>query len=247
MPQKGSKRRKRLMAPNVVHKSEEEYERTLTEVQHLHNCGYNNTHIQAELKRKFGIRVSLAQVGVYIKKIIDRWKEHQLFDRKVYVQQKLAQYEHMRREAWEAYYASKKCDKSMTKEFAVPLRLKMKKISPDEEDELDKKRKPKEGTPQHDLVLVKKVLKQSTKLPASQYLQIIALCLEAERELLGLDAPKQADVKVSSGDKPTMNWDEFLATREKLKTVEDEIAEVHALMSGKGDVIDAEVVDKEND
>lgn len=127
---------------------------------------------QAQIAKMVG--VSYITVMNYLRKMRERSKEIQLGDREELVKEKLQQYREVMMEAWEGYSKSMKDAESITEEEYLGGK-------PDEDGEVQARGKI--------------VRKTEGRLPGTQYLKVIQDCLAAERELLGMDAPKKMDVK----------------------------------------------------
>ena len=130
------------------------------------------------------VGVNQSQVSMYLKSIREGWVESQKTSRGEAVARKIAQYEKIREEAWEAYERSKDNTNKEVDELIPSL-------------EGLKGNKGNRGSMISSMVLINKVRTVEGRLPANEYLSTIMKTLEAERQLLGLDeSPPAGDINV---------------------------------------------------
>lgn len=162
---------------------------------------YKEGHTYAEIAVKLG--VSSTAVSNDMKIIKARYTETLLSSRAEMVAIKLEQYRAVMKEAWEAWRQSKKNKhKVMTGSTQVQTFVQAKE---------------------------QRTIERQTG--NATYLSIVASCLQAERELLGLDAPKKSQVTGA-----ILDWDKLLlglAQGEISDPVEQTIAEVMGLEKPK--------------
>jgi DNA-binding Lrp family transcriptional regulator len=150
------------------HRSPLEREEHLEVIAKMDRRGYSQRRI-AEM-----LGISQRQVGEDLKKLKKVYIESQIKERHEYVTEKLEQYREIREEAWLAWERSKE-------DF---LRIQ-------ETHEQD----PSAEDATHAPYIYKTVRTREGRLPANEYIRTVMSCLEAERDLLGLDAPKKLDMK----------------------------------------------------
>lgn len=222
---------------NSPHKDVEDMERTMELVGHYWNRGYTHFQIIDKVFEERRIKLSQPTIAGYVKTLKKRWMEASMEDRALHVQQRLAQLTDLKREAWDAYELSKKGERTVTKEYAAPLKLR------DAAEKLGAGRdgdRPEEGG-EKKLKLLRKQIKETGKLPANQFLQTVLACLQMECELLGLYAPKEATFTVGGGDgKKVLDWTSHAASLPPARSIEADLARLREEMG----IEDAEVVEK---
>lgn len=171
------------MAASKV-KSETEREQVLAFVAKLDRRGYTQFDIKYELQRELGIDVSQPMISIYLKQIRLRYREQQIIERRVKVNEKVEQLRDIRREAWDAWRRSSEDATKMVEEFGSEM----------------------EAVGQDDYVTSERLLKRIStsegRLPDNAYLQTIRAALKDERDLLGLDQvtpATQTNVNVGVG------------------------------------------------
>lgn len=163
-------------------------------------------HTQREIADVLGLHPQ--QVFQDLKKLKKRYAEAIRVDSKESVDEKLAQYREIRKEAWISWELSK-VDAVKHVEESTPFgdcvacegSGKTAKGGPCKVCAATGKK----GGPY-------KVTKtKEARNPGIQYLQTVMQCLEAERELLGLDAPKKVEGKIGVNGKVQVgiDWDSF--------------------------------------
>jgi len=131
-----------------------------------------------DIARKLG--VSQPQVVYDLRKVRERHIASMVQDRAELVAVKLAQYRATAKEAWLAYQQSK--------ETAV------KTLEEETQSQFGSRYK------------IGSTTERRTGDP--RYLEVVLKCLQAERELLGLDAPKKLDAQVAQ---VVLNWDALVS------------------------------------
>lgn len=188
-------------------KSETDKERVLAEVGRLDRCGYSQYAIAEKMKTTIGYAVSQPMVSKYLKRIREEYKGRLIEDRSAKVAEMLDQLRDVRVAAWDAYERSKEDAERVVKE-AVAAK------------EGGEKKKPRRGcsgeTAEQSLVLLKQIVTTEGRLPGNAYLNTVLATLQAERDLLGLDAPKEVDVRQIT----TLNWDALCGFTDALPVVE---------------------------
>lgn len=201
-----------MSAPKI--KSKTDKERVLAEVGRLDRCGYSQYQIAAKMKATIGYRVTQPMVCQYLKMIRAGYKSQLASDRTEKVNEMLAQLREVRAAAWEAYERSQEDAEKVVDEFAAPK-------ADDESNEKPKRRKSSSGRPgetaEQSLALLKQVVTREGRLPGNVYLNTILATLQQERELLGLDAPKQVDVRQTT---TVLDWDALFGATQPLVVVE---------------------------
>lgn len=199
-------------------------ERVLSEVARLDRCGYSQAQIAVRLKECVGVGVTQPMICNYLKEIRLRYKTQALADRAEKVNEMLESLRDVRAEAWASYERSKLDSERLVRESVRPF----------EKPELKQNAKGSNGrrgeSTEASLVLLKEIVTTEGRLPANVYLQTVLDTLKAERDLLGLDAPKEVDVTQRS---TVLNLDDLirdqLAVVDGNDPVEAEIAEVERL------------------
>lgn len=143
------------------------------------------------------LKLSAQQVGIDVKTLMERCREESLNDIVAHRERILSEYREVKKEAWEAWEKSKNDRYKRTEETSTSaIRSGGRIIETTEEG-----------------------------LPSSEHLRTVMSCLTAERDILGVDAPKQVEARVE-----TINWD-IIAGEIDLKTdtVEDRMRRVLGL------------------
>ena len=156
--------------------------------------------------------ISQPQVWQIRKRIKERCRTSMLKDREAYVKKKLQELSEVRSAAWEAYELSKATSTKVVEEFVRPY---------DEADEKPKRRKNR--SIDQDLERLKKIVTTEGRLPGNQYLNVVLETIKQERELLGLDAPKEIDHTVTT---TVVSWDALLESLVDPLAVDREIIDV---------------------
>lgn len=200
-----------MAAPKT--KNPTERERLRAEIAALDHRGYSQEQIGAKLG------MAKPTVNHHLKKIRARYRETQLEETRGSIYCKLLQYRELRREAWDAWERSKEDGVRTITERTAPLRIGKEAETVDGKGRKRprKNAKPAPGTAD-DLRTTRVATVVEGRLPATEYLKIIADCLKAERELLGLDAPKKTQVMVQ-----TLDWAALVEIAEATDSVEDRI------------------------
>lgn len=177
-------------------------------------AGHNQYDIARQIGVEFGEGVTQPQVCQYLKKVRERFILEQGMAREEHVAKSIARLEHMYKEAYEAWCRSKSGMERIVEEHTlkpIPLLPGAKGNKQNVMVEIERK-----------LELVKRTVLREGKAGASEFLGIMERCLAAERDLLGLDAPKRTmnmDIPAT-----TLNWDGELQMKddvgEELKRVE---------------------------
>lgn len=126
-------------------------------------------YTQTEIGKALGISQRMVSYNEAI--VRKRMKERLQLDHDTLVKEKIAQYEDIRREAWAAYDKSQADAQKEVEEFATH----------NDEDG---------GSLLSSEVRIKRITTREGRLPSNAYLSTIMATLQAERELLGLDALK---------------------------------------------------------
>lgn len=185
----------------------------------LDRRGCNITQISVLLKDEFDISVGPAMVAIYLRQIREAYLASIESERSILVQEKLAQYREIRYEAWMAYERSKLDTKKTVSEF-IPVRPKP--VDPKAKQSTKPTTLVPSRSPEDAMMLLKAVVTQEGRLPANDYLRTIMTTLENERELLGIDAPKEIS---HSGSMQIINWNAVLFQKEM--PTADDIGYVH--------------------
>ena len=158
---------------------------------YLERLGYTYYDISEELG------VTISQVSKWIKEVQEEYKLTRITDKERLIAEKMAQYADIRKEAWLAYLQSKN---GIVNELVQQVLARLDKLGVGEE--------------------IGELKLNYSELPAGVFLRIAADALEAERELLGLDAPKQVEQK-NVNQNFNLNWDALC--QEVPKELVDEI------------------------
>lgn len=159
-------------------------EESLEVVARLDRKGYS----QNEIARIVG--VSQPQICQDLKEIRRHYAEEHAQEMAWKIQEKVRQYREIQREAWEAWELSKQVKERVTE---AEEREDMPPVS----SKANGANGRRGSTPQRlkQRIKTRKEKVREGRLPASEYLRMIMECLQAERELLGLDAPERVDVR----------------------------------------------------
>lgn len=195
----------------------------LATVSQLDIEGYSQREMAQEVWVRHRVNLTQQQMGRYVKQIVVQYRETRLEKLDDDINRKLAQYQHVMKEAWAAWYRSKKNSKRLVQEF-TPIVL----DDEDGDDSATKRKKRKTVVQKQvdaELAKIKEIITREGRLPASQYLSLIISCLNAERELLGLDEAKKVDITTTQ-----ISWDSLLNevkdSRAAHQSIEDEIAAI---------------------
>lgn len=191
--------------------------RVLAEIGKYDRRGYSQHKIVEAIAPL--VKLSQPRVCQLLKEIREQYKSRVLEDRTEKVNEMLEAYRDVRAEAWASYEKSKADSERLVRESVRPHK------GEDEEvggDSLRGKRNGKGATGrrgesvEQSLVLLKEVVTTEGRLPANVYLQTVLDTLKAERDLLGLDAPKTVDVtttgeltvwdRIAGVDLPQLEW-----------------------------------------
>lgn len=154
---------------------------------------------QEQIAQRFGISVS--QVQRDWKVIVKRLQEQMLLDAKEHAARLVEELAEVKREAWCAWDKSKQDATRKVEEEAMPLRL--------GEPLVDKSKDRDSSTPPTSPPQLQKVRVTTTtegRTGDPNYLRTVLQCIQAERELLGVDAPKESTTNVN-----VVNWDALIA------------------------------------
>jgi predicted transcriptional regulator len=153
-----------------------EREAAIADVAKLSRRGYSQQRIAVELG------LGMSTVNRYVRLAKQRYMGVQEEEIYLRVQEKLAQYRDVMVECWEAWEQSKgHCVQNMIEQVI---------------EALERRGFDTDGV----------VISPHVRLPSTQFLRIIMDCLQAERDLLGLDSPKEIQATVQ-----TINWDSLAA------------------------------------
>jgi predicted transcriptional regulator len=177
-------------------RSKTEREEALAETARLDRRGYS----QRQIARVLGVDHS--QVCYDLKVIRRRYQDTQLGERAALVAEKVEQYRELRAEAWAAWERSKE---DATKRV---------------EENTEKPGFGEDGDP---LPGRRKVTETAERrLPGAEYARVILETCEAERKLLGLDAPVKAEVSGPEGGPLRFSLEEAVEARRELEAWERE-------------------------
>lgn len=159
------------MAANKI-KSETHKLEILQLVAKLDRRGWTQFQIRDEVERQFGTSFAQPMVSRWLKEIRQQYRETMISERREAVAAKVEEYREIRREAWLAWERSGEDAEKLVEEYGVvsePAGF---------DDSVTSE------------VLIKRIITREGRLPDNAYLATIVKTLEAERELLGLDEPK---------------------------------------------------------
>lgn len=147
-------------------------------ISHLLRRGWT----QVEIAKELGLHQT--QISYDYKIIKKRRAAQREEDEKELIDSKLEEYREVKREAWQAWERSKENSKKVVEESIL-----LRKKGDDSED----------GIIDAQCILrkVKEILTTEGRLPANEYLNTILKCLAGERELQGLDAAKEVNVRAA--------------------------------------------------
>ncbi len=153
-------------------------EEELTTIAELKRQGHSNSTI-AQLRN-----CSIWKIAADLRIIYKRYEEKQLQSKAAMVQEQLDKLADVRRNAWEAWELSRGIFRKSVNEYA-----------------LGKSGNADDGTLEESLRKIRTIITKEGRLPENAYLSTILRTFEAERQLLGLDAPKaQEAVRVDVFD-----------------------------------------------
>lgn len=166
-------------------------EGAMAKVAELDRRGFTQSEIADELQ------LSTVTVGKMQRELRIKYAEVVAGSTTEMLTEKLEQYREIRKEAWRAWEKSKKDNKKIVEEFQKPFIQ-------------DKKGYNSTGLSrikslENQMEKLKEVITREGRLPGADYLNLVMKTLEAERELLGLDEPKQIDLRAH-----VFNWDALL-------------------------------------
>ncbi len=171
----------------------------LAEIGKYDRRGYSQHQIVAAIAPL--VKLSQPSVCVLLKEMRLQYKTQLLADRADKVNEMLAAYRDIRSEAWDAYEKSKQDSERFVRESGKAF---------DPTEEMPKNSKNATGrkgeSAESSLVLLKQIVTTEGRLPANVYLQTVLDTLKAERELLGLDAPKDINLRAEVATGPSV-WD----------------------------------------
>lgn len=179
--------------------SDTEREEVKAEVARLDRRGYTLSRIAEAITEKFGKRIGPMMVHLYLKQMREDFREVQQASKAEYIEEKVQQYREIRAVAWEAYERSMENSEKVVEELG-PARAEKK---PDKNGNISSRK----GDTTDSLVKLRVIITKEGRLPDNQYLQTIMRTLEAERELLALDAPKKME---HGGAVNVINWEAIL-------------------------------------
>jgi len=156
-----------MAAPKLKSRTAQEEVKSL--IAKMDRRGWTQYEIKEGLKDR-GIDLSQGMISNYLKKIREEYREVMFLNRKEKVEEKLAQYREIRKEAWEAYDKSRENAEKEQEEFGL------------------------DGDMEGSEVRIKRILTTEGRLPDNAYLTTIMKTLESERALLGLDESKDRTV-----------------------------------------------------
>lgn len=230
-----SKMRKALFDSGfAVHETEEEFEKTLDVVAFYYNRAFSQAKIAEMVKKERGISVSQPMISGYIKKLKKRWRTSD--DERIdHVNAVVEQLKTIKQECWAAYELSKKGERTVTREFAIPPKLKTAL------DKVDASADGDAPSPaQKEMRLLRKQIKDMSRLPAVQYLDMILKCVALEVAIRGLEAPKEAKLTVGGDDgKKVLDWTVHSNALPPARNIEEELDAIREQLS----IEDAEVLD----
>ncbi len=181
---------------------------------------------QAEIAIETG--VSQPQICNDLKKVRQQYIESMNEDRRILIAEKVAQLKDVRAEAWRAWEAAKAERRTTTREMmTVPVKA-------PEPPPHRRGQRPSQGPPDREggkgrgkkLATLRVTSKVEAGLPGAEYLILVLKTLEAERELLGLDAPKEMRMAALVGG---FDWAEL--TRQVMSGRTDEVERAIEVMA----------------
>ncbi len=178
-----------------------------SEIWELTQKGWN----QFEIAEKLGVSQPL--VSIELKKIVAERREYRLDSMEDFRDLVTDQYRMIYKEAYEGWISSKNPSNRVTEEEVLTKQPNVKEGEVQEVKSLGRKRRHggEKGTVDKlnkveelkaELRLVKRSKTTEGRSGAPDYLRVMAMCLDAIRELHGLNAPKEVNLKAA-----TINWD----------------------------------------
>lgn len=162
-----------------------DYEEFVAHVAKLTRQGYSVSDIAMMTNR------SRNYISGVLKVIYERYEETRVHSRQAMIQEHLDKLADVRMEAWKAWYASMSDEEKVQEEYGH--------MDFDDPEVL--------AGPDQILHKLKVIISKKGRLPENAYLSSILKTFEAERKLLGLDAPK-AEAEVASSD--VLDWNSLL-------------------------------------
>ena len=159
------------MAVNKI-KSETAKLEILQLVAKLDRRGWTQFQIRDEVERQFGTSFAQPMVSRWLKEIREEYRKTMMAERREAVAAKVEQYREIRREAWLAWDRSGEDTQKLVEEYGMSSEA----VGVDDSVTSEQ--------------LIKRIITREGRLPENAYLATIVKTLEAERELLGLDEPK---------------------------------------------------------
>lgn len=154
-------------------------EKDLQTAAQLDRRGYNQYAIAEALN------ISQQQVSFDLKAVREMYRKQTMEEMGVQIEEKRRQYRDLRIEAWEAWERSKEDARRVSEEAVVPVKM---------EKSRGKVKVVEGGKPR----TTKVTTTTEGRLPANEYLVTILKCLEAERQLDGLDPTKKVKVEADN-------------------------------------------------
>ncbi len=171
----------------------------LAEIGKYDRRGYSQHQIVAAIAPL--VKLTQPRICTLLKEVRQQYKAQIVEDRAEKVAEMLQAYRDVRAEAWACYEKSKTDSERLVRESVKPY----------EKKEPEKNGKGATGhkgeSAEASLVLLKEIYTTEGRLPANVYLQTVLDTLKAERELLGLDAPKLVDLKADLTATGPSVWD----------------------------------------
>lgn len=215
-------------------RTETEREAVMALVAKLDRRGWSQFQIRDEVEKAFGLRFSQPSISNMLKELRERYRQHQIHERREAVHLKIEQYAEIRREAWLAYEKSMEDEHGEVEEFADDVE------DVGMGDRITSERR------------IKRIVSRKGRLPANQYLTTIMQTLQAERDLLGLDEEVYQNVMAIEEARQVVQ-SILDAQREVLADQPDVLAAIqqkYLALAGplkEAIVVEAEVVDEAQD
>lgn len=206
-----------------------EREGLYAQVAEMDRRGYTQWQIVQKLADK-GVNLSQSSISDYLKRIRAEYRDHRFASIDNNREEKRQQYADIRTKAWEMYEKlAEGSEMEIIEERSPPqmskgLPLRKGEPAPKTHEQLE-------------VVLRRTIIKSSSKRVAcAQFLAIIMKCLDAEREMDGLVAPKIAFVPAQA----TLDWDSLIR-RAPIQAIGNDY------QGGAGGIVQSELVDGASD